>query len=190
MKLSKKYSIKIPPTNKILYVSNLNMIIVIGSVSQKLYKLNLKVVLNDKTNILYVTNKPICSSLKYKKKFLKSLQGTVTASLKQIVLETSTMLNCKLHLYGVGYKVFLINMSNCTLLQFNLGFSHLIFLRLIKNVDVFCLKSNNLLIFGNSLKQITQFGFQIRSYKYPESYKGKGILYNNEKIKLKSGKKV
>ena len=47
-----------------------------------------------------------------------------------------------------------------------------------------------LFIYGNSYRNVTQTAALIRSYKKPEPYKGKGILYETEKIVLKEGKKV
>ena len=45
-------------------------------------------------------------------------------------------------------------------------------------------------VYGHSYQQITSTASQIRLNKIPEPYKGKGILYENEKIKLKEGKKI
>ena len=57
-------------------------------------------------------------------------------------------------------------------------------------MNVYISKSTIIYISGNSLNNVTQITSNIRSYKKPEPYKGKGILYFNEKIKLKPGKKV
>jgi len=54
----------------------------------------------------------------------------------------------------------------------------------------FCLKNNKLFLIGNSSIFLTQVAALIRSYKIPEPYKGKGILYMSEKITLKEGKKI
>ena len=47
-----------------------------------------------------------------------------------------------------------------------------------------------LFIYGDSYQNVMQTSSFFRSYKQPDSYKGKGILYNNEKIILKEGKKI
>jgi large subunit ribosomal protein L6 len=57
-------------------------------------------------------------------------------------------------------------------------------------LKIFCLKSNKLFILGNSYLFVTQIAALIKSYKTPEPYKGKGILYATEKISLKEGKKI
>ena len=59
------------------------------------------------------------------------------------------------------------------------------------DLKVHCQKFTKLFIFGNcSLENLTQTVAQIRACKLPEPYKGKGILYDTEKISLKKGKKI
>ena len=57
-------------------------------------------------------------------------------------------------------------------------------------MEIFCLKTNKLFIVGYSYVFVTQIAALIRSFKIPEPYKGKGIVYTTEKIILKEGKKV
>lgn len=125
-----------------------------------------------------------------KKKILKSIQGTTIALIKQIILEISVVLCRKLKFIGVGYKAFPIEVYNNQLLHLRLGYSHQIYYKIPKNLTIFCIKSTNLFIFGNSYQFVHQIAAIIRSYKVPEPYKGKGILYDNEKIAIKEGKKV
>jgi large subunit ribosomal protein L6 len=60
----------------------------------------------------------------------------------------------------------------------------------LNNLNVYSHKATTIFISGNSNKNVSQTAALIRSYKKPEPYKGKGILYDNEKIVLKEGKKV
>ena len=82
-----------------------------------------------------------------------------------------------------------LNVLDFNLLYFKLGYSHAIYFKVPKGLKVFCLKSNKLFIIGNSYLFVTQIAALIRSYKAPEPYKGKGILYASEKVVLKEGKK-
>jgi len=94
-----------------------------------------------------------------------------------------------LKLIGIGYKIFPIdNIKN--LYQFKLGFSHSIYYKVPNNINVFIKKNTLIYLSGSSIKNVTQLASNIRSYKKPEPYKGKGILYHNETIKLKQGKKI
>lgn len=91
----------------------------------------------------------------------------------------------KLNLVGIGYSAEVNN----NILKLKLGFSHLIFIKIPHNIFLKIIKRRKLIIYGCDLEKITQFSYLIKSYKIPECYKGKGILYNNEKIILKEGKK-
>ena len=116
--------------------------------------------------------------------------GTTVAYLKQMILEISVVLYKKIRFIGVGYKVFPVIKYEGHLLQLKLGFSHPIFYKTPHTVKVTSFKYIFIYIFGTSYYFVTQAAATIRSYKFPEPYKGKGILYENEKIKLKEGKKV
>ena len=119
-----------------------------------------------------------------------ALQGTALALIKQAVIETSYLLYTKLKFVGIGYRALPIDQLDDKLLSFKLGYSHSIFFKPTSDTNIFCLKRTKLFVWGNSYKDITKIASKIRSYKKPEPYKGKGILYENEKIKLKEGKKV
>ena len=91
---------------------------------------------------------------------------------------------------GVSYKAFNRSLTNLSLIEFKLGYSHSIFLKPSRNVSVICYKSNILFVQSNSYNKLSEIAAVIRNYKMPEVYKGKGILYQNESIKLKQGKKI
>jgi large subunit ribosomal protein L6 len=59
-----------------------------------------------------------------------------------------------------------------------------------KNLKIFCLKGNKLFILSNSYLLVTQIAAIIKTYKNPDPYKGKGILYATETLSLKDGKKI
>ena len=74
---------------------------------------------------------------------------------------------------------------------FKLGYSHLIYFKIPEDINTFCVKFTKLFIFGNvPYQKLTQVTSQLRDCKKPEPYKGKGILYYGETIKLKKGKKI
>jgi large subunit ribosomal protein L6 len=110
--------------------------------------------------------------------------------LKQMLLDISNFFCKKLNLIGVGYRVSTLKKTNTDLLHFKLGYSHFIYFKVPKNLKIFCLKSNKLFVVGCSYLFTTQIAALLRSYKVPEPYKGKGIVYATEKIVLKEGKKI
>lgn len=191
MKLSKKYLIKIPKDVKIIYCKQKNILLILGSINKKLLKLKFKIFLFNEKKIIYITNKFNNKNLSFsQKKNLKSLRTTLTTIIKQSIIETSMIINKKIKIIGVGYKAFIVNYDINNLIKFRLGFSHSIFYKVPKNMNVVILKSTLIYIFGDSVKEVNQLAASIRSYKKPEPYKGKGILYYDEKILLKQGKKI
>lgn len=95
----------------------------------------------------------------------------------------------KLNIVGVGYKVFLENNSKLVL---KLGFSHDVIYNIPKNITVKILsqKLPTIVILGTNFQKVNQVAAEIKSLKFVESYKGKGIRYFKESIKLKEGKKT
>lgn len=187
---SKRYIIKIPKDIAVLYCKKNKIITIIGPLGKKSLQLDIKIKILKTKKLVEITQIPFFKVSGNKKKALKVLQGTAISLIKQLILEVSVILYKKLKLVGVGYKAFSLKIFNNSVLNFKLGYSHPIYLKAPNNLNIFCLNATNLFIFGNNYHDITQMSALIRSYKYPEPYKGKGILYGNEKIRLKEGKKV
>jgi large subunit ribosomal protein L6 len=125
-----------------------------------------------------------------KKKKIKSVQRTTVSLIKQLLIEAVALVYRKLKLVGVGYRVFPAENFEGHLLLLKLGYSHPIYFKIPSNLSIFCLKLTKLFLYGSSHQQVTSTASKIRLNKTPEPYKGKGILYDNEKIVLKEGKKV
>ncbi len=89
----------------------------------------------------------------------------------------------QLEVNGIGYKVALSGKK----LTLNLGFSHAIDYELPAGIDA-NVEKNLITISGIDKQQVGQVAAQIRSYKKPEPYKGKGIKYVDEVIRRKAGK--
>lgn len=185
-----KYLIKIPNNSTILYSEKKKIIIVIGPLATKTLKLNLKLKVSSDQKTIVVTSTPFLKISNNQKKKIKSFQGTVCALIKQSLIETSTIFYQKLKFVGVGYRAFDLQDFENKLLMFKLGYSHPIYFKIPNNLKIFCLKLTKLFIYGNSYHNVTKISSLIQSYKMPEPYKGKGILYENEKIQLKEGKKI
>ena len=185
----KRYCVKIPKDIKIVYLIDKDFIVFIGPLGKKSLRLKVKLFIQESTNSVYVT-KQLSLIFSRKQNSFLSLQGTVTASLKQSILEVSLVSFKKLELVGVGYRVLLIKENSESMLQFKLGFSHSIFFKIDSKLKAITHRPTDLYLFGSSSVQVNQTASMIRSYKLPEPYKGKGILYQNEQVKLKEGKKV
>lgn len=187
---SKKYFVKIPNDVKIFYSSLKKIVILLGPFSTRTLKLMVQLSINKFQNFVEVTPFPFFKILKNCYKKNKAIQGTTVSLLKQLITEISMIFYQKLKFIGVGYRVFSSDTFPGQLLFFKLGYSHFIYFKIPSKVNIYCLKMTRLFIYGHSYQAISQISSLIRSYKKPEPYKGKGILYNTEKIKLKEGKKT
>jgi large subunit ribosomal protein L6 len=187
--MQKKNLIKIPKNILVIFNYEKKIITLIGPLLIKSLKLGLNIIIKTGSNIIEVTDKPFQKSYLNKKQ-IKSLQGTTVALIKQSLIETSALIYNKLKIIGVGYRFLNVEGFNNELLMFKLGYSHSLYYKIPNDLKIFNLKSTKLFIYGNSYQNVSQTGSIIRSYKKPEPYKGKGILFDSEKILLKEGKKV
>lgn len=185
-----KYTIKVPNDIHVVYYSKKRIIVLIGIQSRKVLKLNVQLLMFKSKNVIKVTPITFFKVSYGEKKKINIIQGTSTALIKQLIVEISVTLYRKLKFIGVGYRALEVDSFKNKLLLFKLGFSHFLYFRMSKSVKIFCLKLTKLFIYGNSYVNITQIASLIRSYKKPEPYNGKGILYDTEKIVIKEGKKI
>ena len=75
-------------------------------------------------------------------------------------------------------------------IKLNLGLSHDIFYRVPKDIEIIVTSPTRFIVSGNSSDRVSEVSCQIRKNKIPDAYKGKGILYDDEKVILKEFKKV
>ena len=118
----------------------------------------------------------------------RSLHGLYRALIHNMVVGVSEGFSKTLELVGVGYRA----SNQGQLLELSLGFTHNIFLQLPKEITVETKSERNknpLIILSSADKQLLgQVCSKIRSFRMPEPYKGKGIRFEGEIIRRKSGK--
>jgi ribosomal protein L6P/L9E len=188
--LKKRYSIKIPKNIRIIYCDKKNIVTFMGPLLTKSLKLKIKLFLIPTSNLLAASPIPVDSKSAIRIKDIKKIQGTTIAKIKQTLIEITYTLHCKLNLVGVGYRVFR-HEKLANQIYLKLGYSHLIYFRIPSGISSYCQKFTKLFLFGNSSYDLLmQTAAQVRNCKLPEPYKGKGILYDQEKIILKKGKKI
>jgi large subunit ribosomal protein L6 len=188
--MAQKNKIKIPKNITVIYSDNKKILTFIGPLQTRSMVLEMKLNINKSSKTIEVTSIPFSYTSSKKKSQFISLQNTTTSLIKQLLLETSSTIYNKLKFVGVGYRAFDVEEFKNKLLMFKLGYSHSIFFKIPNTLNIYCLKLTKLFVYGNSYQNVTQTAATIRSYKKPEPYKGKGILYESEKIILKEGKKV
>jgi large subunit ribosomal protein L6 len=107
---------------------------------------------------------------------------TMVANLMSGVTEGFTK---KLEITGVGYRA-AVQGSN---LQLQLGYSHDVSFPIPKGIQVVCPKPTEIVITGIDKQKVGQVAAEIRQFRPPEPYKGKGVKYAGEYIHRKEGKK-
>ena len=111
--------------------------------------------------------------------------GSLRANLANSVEGVSKGYEKKLELVGVGYRA----QAAGDKVNLSLGFSHPVVHVLPKGVKAETPVQTDIVIKGIDRQQVGQVAAEIRAYRPPEPYKGKGVRYANEQITLKEGKK-
>ena len=115
----------------------------------------------------------------------RALSGTYRALLANMVHGVTRGFEKKLQLVGTGYRA----QAQGTALNLSLGFSHPIVYKLPDGVKAETPTQNDILIKGADRQRVGQVAAEIRAFKSPEPYKGKGVRYADEKVVLKEVKK-
>lgn len=118
----------------------------------------------------------------------RSLHGLYRALIHNMVVGVSEGFSKTLELVGVGYRA----SNQGQILELSLGFTHNVYLQLPKEISVETKTERNknpLIILSSADKQLLgQVCAKIRSFRMPEPYKGKGIRFEGEEVRRKSGK--
>ena len=114
-----------------------------------------------------------------------ALSGTMRANVANMVQGVKDGFQKKLSLVGVGYRA----QAQGNKLNLTLGFSHPIVHPLPDGVKAETPTQTEILIKGMDRQKVGQVAAEIRAYKSPEPYKGKGVRYADEKVVIKETKK-
>ena len=115
----------------------------------------------------------------------RSLHGLSRALLNNMVVGVTTGFAKELEIVGVGYRA---ELKSPTLIRLNLGFSHPVDVEAPQGVSFEVPVQTRVIIKGIDKEAVGQVAANIRSIRKPESYKGKGVRYQGEKILRKAGK--
>ena len=116
-------------------------------------------------------------------KLSRSQHGLMRSLINNMVVGVTQGFSKKLLVSGVGFKLALQG----NVLVMNLGFSHPVEYKAPDGVDV-QIDKMNIIVSGIDKQQVGQVAADIRSFKKPEPYKGKGIKYEDEYVIRKAGK--
>ena len=115
----------------------------------------------------------------------RAMWGTTRALVNNMVTGVATGFTRNLEINGVGYRA-AVQGSSLTL---QLGYSHDISYPIPSDVRIACERPTAIAITGADRQRVGQVAAEIRSFRPPEPYKGKGIKYSDETIRRKEGKK-
>ena len=114
-----------------------------------------------------------------------ALQGTLRALVANMVKGVTQGYEKKLSLVGVGYRA----QAAGDKINLSLGFSHPVVHMMPKGVKVETPVQTEIVVKGIDKQQVGQVAAEIRAYRPPEPYKGKGVRYADERVKIKETKK-
>nr|NP_044767.1 ribosomal protein L6 [Reclinomonas americana]O21255.1 RecName: Full=Large ribosomal subunit protein uL6m; AltName: Full=60S ribosomal protein L6, mitochondrial [Reclinomonas americana]AAD11882.1 ribosomal protein L6 [Reclinomonas americana] len=146
---------------------------------------NINIHLKNIENDQFLILDPINTGTKKQKTASYIMWGTYRTLIENMLIGVSKGYSKTIELVGVGYKAQLIDKK----LVLKIGFSIEINYEIPSDIKVDCSRSNIIVISGIDKQKVNQVAAEIRLLRKPEPYKGKGIRYLGEVIRLKEGKK-
>ena len=123
-------------------------------------------------------------NLKQETKSVRSLHGLYRTLINNMVIGVSEQFNLTLILKGVGYRAAVQGKE----IVLSLGYSHPVKLEIPKDISVEIVQNTTINLKSCDKELLGLFAANIRTWREPEPYKGKGILYKDEQIIRKPGK--
>ena len=118
-------------------------------------------------------------------KHARAMWGTTRALVNNMVTGVSKGFSITLEINGVGYRAAVQGNT----LNLQLGYSHEVAYPIPNDVKIVCERPTLINITGADRQRVGQIAAEIRAYRPPEPYKGKGIKYSTETVRRKEGKK-
>jgi len=172
-----KLPITIPENVKIEYNNDESKVIVHGKFGILETKIPQTIDIIQNDNILNLV-------LKNKARDFQALHGLYRTLINNMIIGVSEQFHLTLILKGVGYRATVQNDQ----IILNLGYSHPVSLAIPKSISVEISQNTNINLRSCDKELLGLFASDIRAWRRPEPYKGKGILYKDEQILRKAGK--
>ncbi len=118
-------------------------------------------------------------------RFSSAIAGTTRALISNMLTGVTDGFERKLALVGVGYRAKMQGKK----LDLTLGFSHPVVYEVPAGIDVETPSQTEIVIKGIDKQKVGQVAAEIRRYRPPEPYKGKGVRYADERVVMKEAKK-
>ena len=114
----------------------------------------------------------------------RELHGTTRATIANMIIGVKTGYEKRLEVVGVGYLCAISGKQ----LQLRVGFANELKKEIPAGLTVTCPDQTHVVVQGCDKQKVGQFAAEVRSLRKPEPYKGKGIRYQGEQVKIKAGK--
>ncbi len=114
-----------------------------------------------------------------------AMAGTMRSLLNNIVVGLTEGFQRRLVIKGVGYRA----QMQGNKLKLTLGFSHDVMFAVPEDIQIECPSNTEVVVRGASKQRVGQVAADIRAFRPPEPYKGKGVRYENEEVIMKEAKK-
>ena len=144
----------------------------------------LKFVVNDAL-LVKMENGGIAVDPRSQSKDARSKWGMSRSMIRNLVTGVTKGYEKRMEINGVGYRAAMAGKN----LQLSLGYSHEVVYEVPAGITVVCPKPTEIVVSGIDKRQVGQVAAEIRDYRGPEPYKGKGVKYADETIFRKEGKK-
>ena len=153
-------------------------------ISVKGSKGSLELALHDQVEVK-LDNGVVTFAARNSSKISRAMSGTVRSLVSNMVLGVDKGFEKKLQLNGVGYRA----KASGKTLNLTLGFSHPVDYVLPEGVSAETPSQTEIVIKGVDKQQVGQVAAEIRAFRPPEPYKGKGVRYADEHVRRKEAKK-
>jgi large subunit ribosomal protein L6 len=143
----------------------------------------LEITIPDTIGVQHLDN-TLTVSLKSESRNLRALHGLYRTLINNMIIGVSEQFDLTLVLKGVGYRAVVQGKE----IVLSLGYSHPVTIAIPETVSVEVVKNTTINLKSCDKELLGLFASNIRAWRRPEPYKGKGILYKNEQILRKAGK--
>lgn len=170
--------------NPVIVPSGVEVVLAASEVSVKGPLGTLKQVLSGDVSVVREGDSLLCKAQNDSTK-AHAMSGTIRALLANMVKGVSKGFERKLTLVGVGYRA----QAAGDMLNLTLGFSHPVTYKMPAGVKVETPTQTEIVLKGSDKQRVGQVAAEIRAFREPEPYKGKGVRYSDEVVILKETKK-
>ncbi|MBI06879.1 MAG: 50S ribosomal protein L6 [Rhodospirillaceae bacterium] len=115
----------------------------------------------------------------------RKMWGLCRSNINNMVVGVSEGFTKYLEIQGVGYRAAVEGKK----LKLDVGYSHSVYYDIPEGINITCEKPTDICVTGRNKQVVGQVAAEIRSFRKPEPYKGKGIRYKDEYVRRKEGKK-